>query len=59
MKTKVKKRSLSIVAALLFAVVAEAGVEVRSFAITAPGDGTYNYTGGVGLIGRVSGPAGN
>jgi hypothetical protein len=38
-----RKRSLSIIAAFLFAAVAEAGVEVRSFTVTALPDGTYHY----------------
>jgi hypothetical protein len=40
----VMKSALVVLAALLFATVAEAGVEVRSFTVTAPGDGTYHYS---------------
>jgi hypothetical protein len=37
------KSAVVILVALLFATVAEAGVEVRSFTVTALPDGTYHY----------------
>jgi hypothetical protein len=37
------RSTVAILVALLFATVAEAGVEVRSFTVTALPDGTYHY----------------
>jgi hypothetical protein len=36
-------KTLTLIAALVLSVAAEAGVEVRSFTVTAAGDGTYSY----------------